>query len=122
MQELVKFAAARIACTAASYVIYIALLYWMDYAPAYAIAYMAGIALSYLINALMVFKQPMTRRSAVLFPLIYIFQFFLGMLILRACIELFGVAEWLSMLFSIVLTFPMAYFLSKWAMRSTRKE
>jgi putative flippase GtrA len=77
-----------------------------------------GIGLSYLINALMVFQQPMTRRSAILFPLIYVVQFLAGMLILRGCIELLGMPEWLGMIFSIALTFPLAFSLSRWAMRA----
>lgn len=120
MQVLVKFIAARVASTVASYLIYLLLLHWMSYAPAYFIAYVAGIGLSYLINALIVFKQPMTRRSAVLFPLIYVVQFLLGMLILRVCIEKFGTPEWLGMAISIVLTLPLAFGLSRWAMRAPR--
>jgi putative flippase GtrA len=116
--ELAKFIAARVASTVASYLIYLVLLHWMGYALAYFIAYLAGIGLSYVVNAMMVFKQPMTRRSALLFPLIYVVQFLLGMLILRLCIEKLDTPEWLGMAISIVLTLPLAFGLSRWAMRA----
>lgn len=122
VQELVKFLAARVASTVASYAIYLLLLLWIDYTPAYLIAYIAGIALSYLVNALMVFKQPMSRRSALLFPAIYVVQFLAGMLILRGCVELLHMPEWLGMIFSIVLTFPLAFLLSRWAMRAPAQQ
>ncbi|QOY62383.1 GtrA family protein [Lysobacter sp. H21R4] len=117
MSEVVKFIAARVASTVVSYLVYVVLLYWLSYDVAYFIAYVAGIVLSYVINSLVVFKQPITRRSAILFPLIYLVQFLMGMLILRVCIERLAMPEWLGMAFSIVLTFPLAFALSRWAMR-----
>lgn len=120
MLELIKFIATRVASTVASYLIYLALLHWIGYELAYLIAYAAGVILSYLVNALFVFKQPMSRRSAALFPLIYVLQFLLGMVILRLCVEELHLPEWLGMAISILLTLPLAFGLSRWAMRSQR--
>src|SRR5690606_33608843 len=89
--EFLRFVLTRAACTAASYGLYLLLLLWTSYQQAYAITFVAGIALAYVVNATLVFREPMRSSSALRFPLVYALQFAAVWLVLRLAVEGFAV-------------------------------
>lgn len=105
----------RILCTGVTYGLYLLLLQWMRYEPAYFISYGVGIVLAYATSAAIVFNRPMNRRSATVFPLTYLVQFILSWIILKISVEIFGVPQWLALGVSVVVLLPLAYVMSKWA-------
>lgn len=115
MRKFIDFTAMRIVCAVLTYGLYLLLLRWIGYEAAYFVAYLVGIVLAYVTNALIVFNQPLNRKSAFLFPLTYIVQFLLGWAVLRASVEMAGVPEWLALGISTILTLPVTYVMSKWA-------
>lgn len=115
VREVAFFVILRVACAVVTYGLYILLLAWTGYLVAYVIAYALGIVLAYVSNAVLVFKQPINRRSALSFPLVYIVQFLLGLLVLRALVEWFQVPEWLGLGLSVLITLPITYLMSRWA-------
>ncbi|MGC1550849.1 MAG: GtrA family protein, partial [Rhodanobacter sp.] len=79
-----------------SYGGYLLLLHWLHYEAAYAIAYVVSIAVSYVFSALFVFRQPMRARAALRFPLVYLVQFLLGLILLRVLIDMLHSPAWLA--------------------------
>lgn len=117
MREFIFFVFVRGVCAVLSYGCYLLMLIWFRYEVAYVGSYVIGIGLAYLASAMVVFKQPLNRKSAMLFPLVYLIQFVLGLLLLRLAVETFGVPEWAALAVSVILTLPLTYYMSKWAVR-----
>ena len=115
MRIFAGFTFMRILCTAATYVLYVLLLRWMPYERAYVISYVFGIALAYATSSTLVFNRRMNKKSAILFPLTYLVQFVLSWLILKFCVEVIGIPQWLALGVSVVVMLPPAYVMSKWA-------
>ena len=97
---------------------YLLLLRWLHYETAYAAAYVVGIFVSYVFSALFVFRQPIRLRSALRYPLVYLVQFLLGLLMLRVSIEIFSLPAWFAPLFVNVLTIPTTFLMSRIILRA----
>jgi putative flippase GtrA len=111
--EALRFVIAGAINTAVTYAIYLALLPWSGYAVAYTIAYVTGIALSYVLSTWYVFRVRRDLRGLALFPLVYLAQYLIGMLVLSLSVSSFGVPEKFALLISIAITVPMTFVLSR---------
>lgn len=99
--------------TLATYALYLGLLPHAGYRLAYTVAYLAGIALAYLLNIQFVFRVRCTLTGLALFPLVYVIQYLLGISSLYAAVDLFGVPEQFALLVSIGVTVPVTFLLSR---------
>jgi putative flippase GtrA len=104
--------------TGVAYVVYLLLLHWMRYEIAYAIGYVVGIVTAYTLSTTFVFRQPMRKRSAARFPLVYVIQFLISLGLLRVAVEVFAVPTWLALAISVALTMPVTFVLSRWIVRA----
>lgn len=116
--EFVRFLIMGGANTLVAYAIYLLLLDWMRYEIAYAIGYACGIVLAYALSAAFVFRKPLSRRSAVRFPLVYVAQFLVSLGLLRIAVEAFHMAEWIAFGFAVALTIPVTFLLSRWILHT----
>ncbi len=115
--EFGRFLIVGAANTGAAYAVYLALVHWLRYELAYAIAYAAGIVVAYLLNAGFVFREPLRARSALRFPLVYVVQFVVGIVVLRVAIGVFAAPHWLAFASSIAATVPLTFVLSRRVVR-----
>lgn len=115
--EVARFLLAGLATTIFSYGIYLALLLVLPYLSAYVISYAAGIVFSYFINAYFVFKQRFNWHTFFRFPLVYVVQLGISLLILRVAIHRFAVPETLAPLIVIVITVPITYLMSRFILK-----
>lgn len=99
--------------TAATYAMYLLLLKWIGYNASYTIAYVAGIALSYVLNRVFVFGTHQGVRTALLFPLVYLAQYLGGLLVLWLWIEALGLGTRSGPIAVVLTTLPMTYVLTK---------
>ena len=104
--------------TVVAYAIYLLLLQWMRYEVAYSIGYAVGIVMAYALSAVFVFRQPMRKRSAMRFPLVYLAQFLISLGLLRLAVEVIHIPQWLALGFAVVLTIPVTFLLSRWVLHS----
>lgn len=88
------------------------LLQWTPYQLSYTIAYVSGIAISYVLNRSFVFKSHHGLRSALLFPLVYVAQYGFGMLLLWLWIDVAGLSDKAAPLVVVAVTLPLTYILS----------
>ncbi|MCA9232965.1 MAG: GtrA family protein [Planctomycetales bacterium] len=114
--EFVRFLIMGGANTLVAYAIYLLLLNWIRYEVAYAIGYACGIVLAYALSAAFVFRKPLSRRSAVRFPLVYVAQFLVSLGLLRMAVEIFNIPEWIAFGFAVALTIPITFLLSRWVL------
>lgn len=99
--------------TAITYGIYLVLLQIITYQISYSIAYVSGIAVSYALNRSFVFRNHHGLRSILLFPLVYVAQYALGMLLLWLWVEMAGLSDKVAPLIVVAVTLPLTYVLSR---------
>ena len=92
VETLVRYVLAGVLNTGATYALFYALLYVLPYAKAYTVAFVAGIGLSYALNARFVFAAPIRLASALAWPLVYLVQYLVGLAVLALLVERFGIA------------------------------
>ena len=111
--KFIKFLAGGGINTAASYAIYLALNLFLDYKLAYSISYAIGIGISYVINALWVFKAPLKGKSAVLFPLVYLIQYLISISLMKAFVSTWSIPEAVAPIITIITVIPITFLLTK---------
>lgn len=99
--------------TAITYGAYFFLLQLMSYQWAYTMAYVLGIALAFALNRAYVFESHRGWFSLVVFPLIYVLQYFLGVGLLWGLVAVLGLSQVLAPLLVILLTVPVTYLMSR---------
>ena len=113
VREIVRFLASGLINTGVTYAIYLALLSKAGYAIAYTVAYLIGIALSYLLSTRFVFRVNHSARRAVIFPVVYLIQYLFGLTVLHASVAWLGIPEAFAALVSTVLSIPLTFVLSR---------
>ena len=99
--------------TALTYGLYLGLLLVVPYAIAYSLTFVAGIFLSYWLNATFVFRQPLRLKAALQYPAVYALQYIAGMIILYVGIEIFHISKAIAPLAAVALTIPLTYVCSR---------
>jgi putative flippase GtrA len=118
--EVGRFIVAGILNTGITYALYLILLTWQGYEFAYSLSYAAGIVISYLANAIYVFRKPLKASSAMAFPLVYVVQFLIGFLLVKILVEWLTVPAEIAPLIAIAVTLPVTFVLSRWIISGKR--
>lgn len=118
MGEVFRFLIGGVLNTVVGYGGYLLLLHWIRYEVAYTVSYIVSVTVSYLFSALVVFRQPLSARAALRYPLVYLVQFLLGLVLLKLLIEALHVSAWLAPLLVSVLTIPATFLLSRIIVRA----
>lgn len=122
LYEFVRFLLAGGMNTVLGYGIYLLFLLFLPYNIAYTISFLAGIALSYWLTSRFVFQQGLSLRSALRYPLIYLFQYVMGLIILTLLVERFRMkARWAPVVV-VVCTIPLTFFLSRFVIKGSRPD
>lgn len=115
--EYLRFLISGTLRTVAIYLLYLGLLRLVDYQVAYAIAYVAGIALAYLLDTRYVFRSTWSWRSFLRFPIVYVVQYLLGVALLWLLVERFGADEALAPIFILAVLVPVTFAMSRLIVR-----
>lgn len=99
--------------TVFTYIIYITLLLLFDYISAYTISFVLGILFSFIINSKYVFKVSIYKKTMLLYPIIYLVQYFLSVNLLIIFVEKFGFSKALSPIIVVFILLPITYILNK---------
>lgn len=111
--DKLRFLIAGGSTTAASYALYLGLLALdMRAMPAYVVSYLAGIAWSYAVNVLWVFRSRPHWRSFVRYPVVYLMQAAASFLMFPLLLKL-GAAAWAAPLVVTVVMLPATYLISR---------
>lgn len=99
--------------TISTYIIYLILLKVTNYNVSYSISYVSGIFLSYYLNSVFVFKEQISIRKFIKYPIVYVVQYFVNLILINILIRYFGLSSSLVPIIVIILTIPITFTLSK---------
>lgn len=100
--------------TAITYGIYLILLQFIPYAISYSLSFASGIGLAYMLNRYFIFGAPRAGARILLFPMIYIIQYFTGLVAVFVWVDQLNWHSALAPLASVAVTVPITYLLTKW--------
>lgn len=112
-REGLRFLLAGAANTAATYALYLLLLVWLTPIVAYVTSYVAGIALSYTLNALWVFGVRWTLRGLATFPLVHAVQAAMSIALFHLMVQRLDVPAAYAPLLVVALTVPVTFLLAR---------
>jgi putative flippase GtrA len=112
-KEFGRFLLAGAANTVLTVVLFEGLRRVLPYLVAYSLAYVTGIVVSYLLGTAFVFSRRRTVRSAALFPLIYVAQYLLGVLLMWWLVERLAVDATMALFIVIAVSVPITFLLSR---------
>jgi putative flippase GtrA len=102
--------------TIVTFGIYIVLKTVFDYQIAYFLSYASGILFAYFMNVFFVFKKPLSLRTFIRFPLVYVIQYIVGAILLELLVQILGFSATFAPLFVIVITLPLTFLLSRFVL------
>jgi len=111
--QFIKFIGVGGLNTIITYLFYLLLLPLFDYTISYTITYIFGIGFSYWLNLKFVFYENSSVRKIIIFPLVYVIQYIIGIAVLYFAVDYFKLPKELGPLLIIVLTIPVTFILSK---------
>ncbi|MDQ0650005.1 putative flippase GtrA [Pseudomonas cedrina] len=115
--EFVRFIVVGGINTCGGYVVYLALIQIMEYTYAYSLSFAISVVVSYLLNTLLVFKEPLALKKFIAFPLIYVFQYISGLCIIHLAVEIFYVSVVLAPLIVVIITLPATFLMARFIMK-----
>lgn len=117
-RQILRFVIAGAVNTGLSVLVYQAALFVMPHGPAYVLAYLAGIAIAYVLYSRQVFDAPLGTRRFAAFAVFYMLSLAVGTVLNGALIEVFGIIERLAIFITVALMLPVNYLGSRFCLRS----
>ncbi len=108
-----RFLVSGAANTLLTYMLYILLLDAIGHRLAYSAAFLTGIGLAYFLNRNFVFESHAGWRSVLAIPLIYLFQYGLGLAVVEGWVTWLQWPSQLAPLAAIGATLPLTYLLTR---------
>jgi len=108
-----RFVAFGLLNTGLTYALFLVLQPALGHMAAYTVAYLAGIAISYLLNVRFVFRSRPSWRTAIRFPLVYLAQYLWGAAVMAVLVDLWGVRPAYAMLAVTGTSVPLTFILSR---------
>ncbi len=99
--------------TGTTYLLYLGFLQIYSYRIAYTCAFVLGVFISYALNAWFVFRSGVSIKSLIRFPVAYLAQYVLGLVLVAILVEYADISEWIAPLFAIIVTVPLTFGFSK---------
>ena len=109
--QFTRFLFVGAANTAASYALYLLLLFAIDYRIAYTIAFGAGLIGGYLAHARFVFGARPGARSAAGYVATYGLMYLVSLLVLYIAVDRLSVPKTFAMLVALAFTVPLSFIL-----------
>ena len=117
MREFIRFIIFGTLNTFLSYSIYVALLFVVSYPVGYTLSFVAGMFISYCLNARFVFHEKLRLSRALQYPVVYLVQYAIGLVMMYLLVEVAHVSKFLAPFFVVMLTVPITYKLSRYVIK-----
>lgn len=111
--QLLRFILAGAGNTILSWIIFALLTNVMQYLWAYTLAYVAGIVISYFLNVQFVFRGKISIVSFLKFPLAYLVQYAMGIILMWVFSGKLGIEPEWAMVWVTCLTIPVTFIASR---------
>lgn len=99
--------------TGLTFCIYLILLNFIPYMWSYSFSYMLGIIFSFFMSRYFVFNEHQGIKSALFYPLVYLAQYSLGIVIIWLWVTKLKLPEAIAPLIVVIISLPMTYVLTK---------
>ena len=110
----VRFILAGAFNTAVTLALYVTLLAFLPHPVAYTTTFVAGVMLSYVLNRFFVFRSVGGVATILLFPMVYVVQYLVGLLVVLMWVDLLRLPTVLASIAAVVVTLPITYALLRW--------
>ena len=114
MREGLRYLLAGGLNTVVTYALYLALLQALDYRAAYALSFVAGIALSFALLRHAVFARPGRRGSLLWVAATHLGQLALGLAVVHVWVDWLHGPAWTAPLASIAICLPLVFLAQRW--------
>lgn len=111
--EFFRFLIAGGVNTVLTYIIYALLAMAAHYEVAFTASYIIGIAISYVLNALFVYRTKLSLARAAAFPLVYLVQYGLGVALLYVLVDWLRMSKFIAPVVIVIVTIPVTFLLSR---------
>lgn len=95
--------------TALTYLLYCALVFVMHPQVAYALVFALGIGLAWAGNTKFVFRQPMSRKVAAVYPLMYLAQYLLTAALIHVSTAWLLLGPRVALALALAITTPLSF-------------
>ena len=112
-KEVLLWALGGGANTVLTYGLYLVFNLFLNFQVAFTASYVVGIIFSYFYNSLVVFRSPLSYVKFALFPVVYLVQYFLSIVLLSFFVQRLQVSEALAPIIVLIIVTPLTYLLSK---------
>jgi putative flippase GtrA len=106
--------------TALTLVLYVALLAFLPHPVAYTVTFAVGVTLAYLLNRSFVFRSVGGVTTMLLFPLVYVVQYLVGLVVVLVWVDALGLPAQLASIAAVIVTLPITYALLRWVFVTRR--
>lgn len=113
-REVLRYGAAGGVNTVATYALYLGLLRLVDYRLAYALAFVAGIGLSFVLLRHLVFARRGKRHSLAWLAASQVLQLGLGLAVVQAWVGWLRWPDTLAPLAAIAVCVPLMFLIQRW--------
>lgn len=113
VEQGIRFLLVGIANTLITYSAYCVLVYWWPPQIAWAVVYVAGIAVNYVLHSRWVFGAKLATRRGFVYVGLYLFQYLMSSLLIQVLMEGFDFGPRLAAAISIAIVVPMTFILMK---------
>ena len=113
-QETRRFIIAGGVNTIFGFFFYLALLIFFNYYIAYTVSFLVSIIIAFFFNGYYVFKTRILWERIAQYPVLYILQYFLGLIFIFILISWCGVSEKIAPLLNAVILTPLSFIANKW--------
>jgi len=109
-EQIIRFFWIGLANSALTYLIYLALILFIDYRLSYALSYISGIMFSVYFNGRFVFRADISIKTVMIYSLFYSTSFGIGLFLLTLFVNITHISEAIAPLFVLVITVPINFF------------
>lgn len=120
-KEVMLWALGGGANTLLTYGLYLLFNLFLHYQVAFTASFVIGIIFAYFYNSLVVFKSPLSYVKFALFPVVYLVQYFLSIVLLSFFVQRLQVSETLAPIFVLIIVTPVTYLLSKLVLKGKNR-
>jgi putative flippase GtrA len=102
--------------TLLGYGLYLLLNRVFDYRIAYTLSFVIGIVVSFVLNSVFAFRQPLRWRRLLVYPAVYLLQYIAGLGVVWVFVAVFGQSETWAPLVAVVFTLPLTFLATRYVL------
>lgn len=102
--------------TVFGYALYLLFNLFLDYRIAYTVSFAIGIVVSFVLNSVFAFRQPLRWRRLLVYPAVYLLQYVAGLCIVWIFVDLLHQPEALAPLVAVAASLPLTFFATRFVL------